>query len=154
MKHARFIRQIRADFQGNALVELALILPVVAVLLTGLVDFGFMAYDAMALNVAARAAAGYGIANPSNGAGIQAAALGATSLSPGNLTVTDACQCYDGTAVSCSGPCASADQDNGQSRIYLSVTVTEPYHTLLPWPGLSDPTTLTGTAVLPVETTG
>lgn len=154
MKHARIIRQLRTNLQGNALVELALLLPVVAVLLTGIIDFGFMARDAIALNAAARAGAQYGFANPTDGTGIQTAALDASSLASSNLTVTEACQCYDGAAVSCAGPCTGSDLDSGQSRIYLTVKVTEPFHTLLPWPGISDPTTLTGTAVLPVQTEG
>lgn len=144
----------RAAEGGNALVELALVLPIMATLLTGVADFGLMAYDAMAVTDAARAGAQYGFVHASDAAGIQAAALGATGLNAGNLTVTESCQCFDGATVVCTGPCASADQDNGQSRIYLSVAVSEPFHTLLPWPGVPDPVTLTGSAVLPVQTSG
>lgn len=150
----RTIRRLCAADAGNALVELALVLPITATLLAGITDFGLMAYDAMALNQAARAGAQYGFTNSTDTSGIQATALAASGLNSANLTVTTAYQCYDGTAVAYPTACASADQDSGQSRVYLTVTVTEPYSLILPWPGVADPTTLTGTAVVPIKTTG
>lgn len=148
------IRRLRAANEGNALVELALVLPILATLLTGVADFGLMAYDAMALNQAARAGAQYGFTNRTDTSGIQAAVLAASGLSSTKLTVTTSYQCYDGTAVAYPTACASADQDNGQTRVYLKVTVTEPYSLILPWPGVTNPTPLTGTAVVPIKTAG
>lgn len=154
MTGLRTIRRLAAAQDGNSLIELALVAPILATLLTGIADFGLMEYDAMALNQAARAGAQYGFTNSSDTSGIQAAVLAASGLSSTKLTVTTAYQCYDGTAVAYPTACASADQDSGQSRVYLSVTVTEPYSLILPWPGIADPTTLTGTAVVPIKTTG
>ena len=59
------------------------------------------------------------------------------------MTYNPYCQCPSGTTVSCStGTCGS----DTFYRLY-EVTVTKPFVAIIPYPGIPDSITLTGTAV-------
>ena len=106
---------------GIALVEFALVAPLLLLLLAGVLDYGMALRTASSVAAAARAGAQYGSGSPasvSDTAGIRAAAVNAAPDAH-NLSVTStaACQCSGGGAVSCSGNCAGSPM-----LVYVQVT--------------------------------
>jgi Flp pilus assembly protein TadG len=90
--------------RGAALVELALVLSVVAILVVGIMDFGRIAYSAMAITGAARAGAMFGAqnsANMTNFSGMKAAAeSAATDIGAITDSATQVCECETGGVTS------------------------------------------------------
>ena len=138
--------------RGGALVELALGLPLLALVLFGTIDFGRVFYHAMAVSHAARAGAQYGSQNlgyaMDDSAMSSVATTDATAhdLSASFFTVTSshACYCYDGsaeTSLACTaGTCAS------QLRVYVTVTASHGFTTVASYPGIPHTLTVTRAA--------
>ncbi|MCK6449491.1 MAG: pilus assembly protein [Alphaproteobacteria bacterium] len=135
--------------EGNALIEFAVIAPLLLLLAAGATDFGMQAYAALSVESAARSGMQMLATNPGDTAGAESAALAATSLDPSQVTVTvtQACQCGDGASVSCSGTCATG----GDVAISYRVEVSTSYTRIFPYPGLDNPVTLTGRAQIRVR---
>ena len=55
----RLIKKLRRSEKGQAMVEMALVLPILLVLVGGIMDFGWLFYNQLALNNAAREGARY-----------------------------------------------------------------------------------------------
>jgi Flp pilus assembly protein TadG len=107
---------------GSALVEFALIAPVMLLLLAGVLNYGMALRTATAVASAARVAAQYGShasASTTDTAGIRAAAINSAPTTSG-MTVTSntSCLCQDRSSVSCTGSCGS-----GKMLMYVNVTV-------------------------------
>ena len=120
---------------GTALVEFALVSPLLLLLLAGALDYGMALRTATSVAAAARAGAQYGSLSASNvadTAGIRAAAVNAAP-DVKSLTVTSsrACQCSGGGAVSCSGSCAG-----GKMMVYVQVTAKATAATIFKYAGL------------------
>ena len=123
-------------------------LPFLLVLLAGLFDFGASMMNAMALEAAARTGAQYALTQPSDSAGIAAVVQAASRLDASTLTITSSsfCECPDGTSVACTDNCGA----NGAVLRFVTVQVTQPFTSILPFPAFMRPTQLSGTAVLRV----
>ena len=132
---------------GASLVEMALLLPLFAVILFAAIDFGRACYLAIEIQGAARAGAVYGSRSPTDTTGIQAVAEDDAPDVP-NLTVgTPAygCECSDGTNYSAS--CATTPSCSGKTEVYrVDVKVTGTYTPLLPWPGIPSTMNFSSTA--------
>jgi Flp pilus assembly protein TadG len=139
---------------GAALVELALVTPILLLLVIGAVDLGHAYYVDLEVENAAHAGAEYGSINPTLTAGITAAAKqSAPNLS--NLTVTAptwGCECSDGTSYSgnCSTTpvCVVTTTRGGNVVHRVQVTTSSVYTTIVPWPGIPSPITLSATAAV------
>ena len=136
------MRKLLSD-KGAAAVELAVTLPVAALIFVGAVDYGAAVTMRTKLNNATRAGAQYATFHPTDTCGIVAAVTGATNdssmaitLSNNTNTVTSAncssattpnyCTCADSgaTTVDCStGTCASP----AVKSFYVSISVTQTY---------------------------
>ncbi len=68
--------------RGQSIVEVALVLPLLALLLTGLLDFGRAFFVTVALNDAAAEGAVYAATNPTDTTGITARARGSLEGTP------------------------------------------------------------------------
>ena len=55
----RLIKKLRRSENGQAMVEMALVLPILLLLVGGIIDFGWLFYNKLALNNAAREGARY-----------------------------------------------------------------------------------------------
>jgi Flp pilus assembly protein TadG len=134
---------------GNVVVEFALIAPILLLMLAILFDFGMAVYDSMSLKQAARAGAQYAMRNPSDTAGIQQVVSNASDVMSEHLTVTtnQFCQCPDGTSADCGTTCVGG----GALETYVTVAVTEPFATLLPYPASVVSLNLQGAATLRVH---
>jgi Flp pilus assembly protein TadG len=132
--------------EGSALIELALLLPVFLLLFMGTVDFGRGFFAAIEVSEAAEAAATYGSQQPSDTAGIQAAAaMAAANVNNVTTTVATGCQCSDGTSVQ--PGCATPPTNCPANFVtYIQVSTNAPYSLLFKYPGLPSSITLQGTA--------
>ena len=143
-----FVRCLRAAVA----VELALLAPVLALMLVGVIDFGGAVYERMQLTSAARAGVQFAIQSVENAddeAGILLAVQNAGSLDDANVTITTTqfCGCADGAEIDCDGTCGG-DLKPGT---YVSITVVEKFSTIFPYPGIDNPIILEGMAVLRVK---
>lgn len=141
--------------RGAALVEFALVLPLLMLLLLGGVEIGRYAYFAIQVGNAARAGVQYAAQNPvtaldTNGITSAAQADGATSIASLNVSPTNYCTCWDGTAgtsVSCTGTCPSGSQQVE----YVQVSVSGKISPLFNYPFLPAALTVSNTATMRVE---
>jgi Flp pilus assembly protein TadG len=143
---------------GQALVELALTLPILSVLVLGAAEFGRLAYDAIEVSNAARAGVAYGsqtIITAQNAAGMVAAATNdgadVIGLQPSGLAATASqfCTCSDGTAVTCANAlsnCLSPAHILEFVQVNTTATVDPLFHV----PGLPTTYALKGQAIMQV----
>jgi Flp pilus assembly protein TadG len=130
---------------GTSLVEFAIVLPFLALLLLGLIDFGRYTYDGILAANAARAAVQYGAQNLQKAAdvpGMKAAAVAdAGSLS--GLTVTPNGYC---SVSGSNGLCTTSG-----AVAYVQATATGLFYPLIKYPGLPSQVSVTGYALMRVE---
>ncbi len=132
--------------EGSALIELALLLPVFVMLLVGSIDFGRAFYASIEVASAAQAAACYGTQQPSDLAGMRAAAaLDASEINNLTTNVSTGCQCADGSSVQpgCQSPPTSC---TANIVTYVQVTTSSTYSPMLHYPGLPATFNLQGNA--------
>jgi Flp pilus assembly protein TadG len=142
--------------RGQAMIELALILPILLLLTIGVIEFGRVAYFSIEVADAARAGAQYGtqsLADAANNGNITQAALNnAPDIGPGLLTVNPpllSCVCPGTGSVTgalCAGPLGCS-----YPLVYLTVTTTYPLSTLFQYPGIPTTFNLTGASTMPVQ---
>lgn len=139
---------------GQALVELALIFPILILLLVGAAEFGRLAYDAIEVANAARAGVAYAAQThitASDTAGIQLAATqDAPNLTGITATPANFCACSTGGIITCSTALTSCPSP---ARIieYVQVDTTATVGPLFNYPGIPHSFTLTGQAIMRVE---
>lgn len=138
--------KFRRSEGGAALVEFAVILPVLAILLMGIVDFGRYMYDSILAANAARAGVEYGAQNQvtaADSAGQEAAAL-ADAQNISGLTATPKPPfCMAGGVVVVCGTSGAS--------YYVEVTTTGTWSPIVKWPGLPATVTVSGSATMRVE---
>lgn len=134
--------------KGQSMVELAMILPVLALLLVLVGDLARVFYASIGLASAARAGVQYGAQNYTTAIdfnSIQRAALNdGQTVSGITAQATNFCMC-NGDTVACSPPQCS------QPQLYVKVKTSATFHTILPYPGLPSQFPLTSTAVMEVQ---
>jgi Flp pilus assembly protein TadG len=157
MKLPTSLRILCKANHGAALVELALLLPVLMLLVVGAIDFGRAYFVYLEVVSAAHAGAEYGSLHPTDTTGMSTAA---TQSAPNvsNLTVPTAvygCECSDGSSytASCSTvpTCtASAGPPARASNVVYRVQVkTQAVYTpLMPWTGIPSSFTFSNTATI------
>src|SRR3989442_15765716 len=137
------LRKQRRRQQGNAMIETALVTPMLFLIVSGVIDFGRAFYFADAAAGAARAGAQYGIESASNFGNYvgmqQAAQDDAQGISNFSVTATSYCQDSNGSSVACTAAGA-------QGFVKLTTSIT--YNFMLPWPGLPNPLHIGGLAIM------
>jgi Flp pilus assembly protein TadG len=142
-----------ASRRGTAAIEFGLAVPLLLIVLMGVVELGFAIYEAMQVYDAAEAGALYAAQNGWSSTGISAAVTSATSAT--GLTASPAPSQFWGcpgesgiaTVASSSVKCA-----NGNSPgLYVQVNASLNHATILPYPGLSLPTTFTAKSVIRIN---
>ncbi len=139
--------------RGAQLIEMAILTPFLLLVLLGSTDFARVAYHAITLANAARAGAQFATFSSVaafNTAGIKAAAdLEAENI--GTITVASNlyCRCPTGTTVvSCTvGTCPAS----AVKELYIDVTASRTFTTLVTWPGVPSPIALSRTATMRVQ---
>jgi Flp pilus assembly protein TadG len=145
------------ESEGQAFVELALVLPIFILLLVGAVEIGRLAYASIEVSNAARAGVAYAAQNhitAQDSANIQLAATSdASQITSLTATPTYSCTCESTSGVmtapsSCTGITTAAGSCPSPSRIvlYVHVTTAAAVDTLFNLPGIPSTVTLRGYA--------
>jgi len=124
--------------RGAGALEFALLIPVLAALVTGLGNYGLAMLEKMELTSAARAGAQYALLDASNTSAIATAVVNATNLSITTSDVTTTAFCTDDSNDDAT--CGDSDA----TRTYMTVSVSEDFTLLL----LGTSITLSGSATV------
>jgi len=162
---------------GSAMVELALLAPVLVFLMTGTFDFGRALYEQYRLTAAANTGAQYAVyqlspnvngswqtLSASSGSG-SIASIVQQNANNSSLTVAPVeCNCPSSTGVCStaaggknvctvgeSGSGTTTTEPTGYNPTFVVVQATETYYTMIPYPFIGQPITLTGQAVAQVN---
>jgi len=131
---------------GSVAAEFALVAPLVILIAVGIADFGMLAARSAALVATTRIGAEFARVHPLDTSGIQSSMHSAMSFAPAlsfPASFTHTCECDDGTPIACSESCATLGRAS-PNRMFISITASQAFTPLLPWPGV--PATLTSTA--------
>ena len=132
---------------GQALVEAALVIPLLAFILVGVAELARVAYAAIEVSNAAKAGVQYGTQNGSTAAdptGIANAAAGdAANLTGLTTTSSVSCICSDGSASTCQ----PTDCANSHIESILTVNTQADFDPIFHVPGLPTTFTLRGQAI-------
>lgn len=146
----RFAARLGADQSGTSFLEAALVLPMLTLALGATAEFGINYFNKSQLQSAVNAGAQYALRNPTDTDGSRAAITSAlpATVTGVTTTATFACECNNGTAVSCTtGTCTS-----GSVRKIMTLTATRDTIRILSnvqaW---SLPTSVTVTAAVSVQ---
>ncbi len=146
-------RSFRGD-SGNAMIELALILPMFTLVLAGAADFARFAYASIEVSNAARAGIQYGMQNRGTAMDLTGMQLAATNdgadVSALKATASQFCVCTDGTSITCAN---AGTKCVGPARIlqYVQVNTTAKLNPIFQYPGLPTTLTLNGQATIRVQ---
>jgi len=141
------MRNKRHSERGAALIEAALLFPLLLLLCVGTADFSRLFYTGMEVASAAGAGVRYGTLRQGNSldiAGMENAAKNDANISGMTATATRSCQCEDGTSVACTGSCGS----QGLPLIHVKVTTQATFQTLVHYPMVPASVTVTRTATM------
>jgi Flp pilus assembly protein TadG len=137
--------------RGAVAVELAIALLFLFLLAFGIADFGRIFYWGITLDGAARAGVGYGVQN--NGKAGETAAIEQAAKNEaqdiGEITVSSErlCKCPDGGSIVCSTACP----DSAVPEVYVEVTASKTFETLVNYPGIPSAIALSRTALFRVQ---
>lgn len=133
--------------QGNAVVEFALLVPILTLLLVGVVDVGRVIDANARLNNGVTAGLRYAMADAYAQGAIETAAIMGSGFDNGEVTARYSmfCQCPDGSALVCSSQCGQ-----GYKRIYVQVDMTHTVTSLFHYPGLGDSMPVSRSGVLQI----
>lgn len=138
MKIGRRIRRLLGRQDGNALVEIGLLTPVMLGLIVGAVDYGRFAVEQATISSAARAGAQYGIQDQTyamNTNGMRDAAREDAKDPALDVTPLNYCECPEavGTIIDCGiGICA----DGTWAPMYVEVTAQRTFDFIFDYPGV------------------
>jgi Flp pilus assembly protein TadG len=142
MKIAERMQRLRGE-DGSSVLELALLMPVLLLLLVGAVDFGQAYYVGIEVGSAAEAGTSYGVANNSDTAGMQSAAmLDAVDVPTMTATATWGCECSDGTGASVN--CTATPSCSVNVVNYVDVATSVNYKPMLFYPAFPSTFTVKG----------
>ncbi|HKT99379.1 MAG TPA: TadE/TadG family type IV pilus assembly protein [Paraburkholderia sp.] len=162
INNSRSGRRARQAQRGTAIVEFALVLPLLLILLFGIVELGFLLYDKTVITSASRAAVRQGVAfgEDSTGTPVYLSAANIGQIAQGGLStqlIGFGAATPNVTVTNCtsSGSCSAGGCSPGNS---LTVTVTYAFQGLLlgaaisPFPAaLNNALTLTSSTVMSCE---
>jgi hypothetical protein len=149
LRARRAIRNFRRSNPGTALVELAIVLPLLILLAIGAAEFGRIFFAAITVANAARAGAQFGAQKfqSANFAGMTLAAqneagdVGTIANFPSRF-----CGCPDGTVPPCIGVGANCGSD-GAPQVFVKDSAVKTITMILKYPGLPDSVKVQRTAV-------
>ena len=143
------IRNLRRSDVGTALVELAVVLPLLILLAIGAAEFGRIFFAAITVANAARAGAQFGAQKFQSGNSVgmtlaaqnEAGDVGTIANFPSRF-----CRCPDGTAPPCTGVGATCGSD-GAVQVFVKDSAVKTITMILKYPGLPDSVKVQRTAV-------
>ncbi len=149
-----FNRRAWASDAGSALVELAVSLPLLALVMVGAIDFARVFYVGMELTNAARAGAQYGAYNPAQSgdvAGMQTTATGSVNITIDPPTASRTCQCATGAGAFSPATCTTTCPSGQHLVVTVTVTTSKTFATVAgSFPGIPNAVSLVRAATLRV----
>lgn len=134
---------------GTAALEFALAAPLLLIMLMGVVELGFTMYQAMQVYNSVEAGALYAAKNGFDAAAISAAVVNATGTA--GITATPApvqfCGCPDASGI-VETVCTATCNDGKPPGQYVRISAALARETILPYPALGLPDTLTAQSVV------
>jgi Flp pilus assembly protein TadG len=143
MKISRARRgRCRGRTRGAAAVELGLILPLLVTLVLGCVDFGRFAYTYIAVSNASRAGAAFAMVHPvtPNTTTLWQNLVKAAIVDEMTKEMDSTKAPFDPSKISVPAPTVTTDTTTGLKTV--TVTVSYPFSTLVPWPTVPKSVTL------------
>ena len=141
--------------RGAALVEFALVFPVLLLLCMGAADFGRLFFHAVTVVNAAGTAAVFGARDnidAGNFEGMQQAAVeDAGDIQGVTAEGTQFCACPDGTAVDCKDILIISCPGYGKPRAYVETDTQQVFEVLGPYPGIPRTTVIGRKVYMRVE---
>ena len=142
----------RRSEAGIATAEMAVLTPLFLFMFLATADFGRVFYTSITLGHAARAGAQYGsfsLARSGDTAGMnQAATQEAQDIGAITITSQRFCRCSSGPNINCvTGSCGTY----GPPQVFVEVTAGKTFQTIVPYPGISSPLSLSRTATMRVQ---
>jgi Flp pilus assembly protein TadG len=146
---------------GQAMVELAVSIPLLMIVIAGAIDFGTACYVAIEVTSAARSGAQYGAQNATTMQDINGMILaakngaqqigstcsrGKTCWNTSYPTAAFGCECADGTVITPNNVTCSNCSTGNHWINYVTVTTVATYYPMIPWPGISSSYTFNGYA--------
>ncbi len=141
LRKSRHSKGSRRTLRGTAALEFGLAVPLLAILITAIVEIGFSMYQAMQVNYAAEAGLAYAAKNVWDSTGIASAATGSTGLSGMTATVTRFYGCSGYTGI---GTCPMG-QTAGQ---YIKISVSLTRMSIIGTTGFGLPSTFSAQSIL------
>jgi Flp pilus assembly protein TadG len=136
-----------AGERGDALVEMAILLPLLTLLLLGAFEVALAVYTSIEVSSAALAGAQYGAQNSTNAGdttGIQnAATADAANITLGATTASESCICANGN----SSTCKPTDCSGSYIETILTVQTQATFTPVVHFPGIPASFTFNGQAV-------
>jgi Flp pilus assembly protein TadG len=125
-----------AGNSGAAAVEFAIVVPVLALVVTAVIDIGFGVHYKMQVEEAAQAGAQWAIKNGFDANAISSAVLSATNASAINASPSPAtfCGCANGSSVS-NITCGTKCPSGATAGTYVTVSSQMTYNAILGYPG-------------------
>ena len=151
---------VRRLSKGQSAVELAFGVPLLVLLLLAVGDFARAFYLTMGVASAARAGVQYGAQSyvrAVDNAGMITAAnndaqnISGLSVAPSHFCVCDGSQCSPSQASACTVSCSAPPSTCSQPKVFVQVTTSATYNTLINYPGIPSSIPLSSTAVLQAQ---
>jgi len=143
---------------GGSAIEFAILAPLLLIMLTGVVELGMAAYQAMQVQTAVEAGVLYAIQNGVTSPTAIGTAVTSATATPGVMATPIPlvfCGCPSYTAgvgvVSQGGNCTTACADGSTPGTYVTVNAALPHTTIMPFLKLPLPATLTASATVRVQ---
>jgi Flp pilus assembly protein TadG len=150
------LRMVRAE-QGVALIEFAVVAPVLVTMVLGVLDFGLGFWFQQQVNAAADAGAAYAVSQGFNSTSIEnAIESGGPTAIQASPAPTEVCGCPNATSgivtsSPATPPCSGTCSDGSTPGIYVTVNAQLSYTTIFPWPGIARPMTISSSQTVRIQ---
>ncbi len=143
----RFLCWVSSDTSGAAAVEFSMLVPLLALMVTAVIDLGFGIYYKMQVEDAAQAGAEWAMKNGFDASAISTAVTAATNSSAVSASPapTTFCGCATSSSVT-TATCGSTCTGGAQAGTYASVSAQRTYSTILSYPLFPSSYNFTATA--------
>ena len=147
MNLRELFQSFRKNERGNALVEFAMIVPIMSMMFLGVVDAGRVIDANARLNDGVSAGLRFALSDAYASGSITNASLAGSGYGEGEASASYSmfCECPDGTALVCTAQCAQ-----GYKRIFVQIDMNRTVDTLFSYPIIGQSMAVTRSGFLQV----